>query len=204
MSNITVAPARAEELRPAASILAEAFEHDPVLRVIVPQRDRRRERLTDLFEGTLMAGPYATGTVDLARDGNGELLGVAAWEGPEARRGALARLAPRLPLFVRSMGWMRLTRAFGLLTRMERYRPRAPHWYLAEIGVSASARGRGVGATLLSTHLRALDAMRQNAYLESSTPDNRRLYRRFGFEELTPIAGLPGAQPVAMLRRPAG
>ncbi|WP_344229026.1 GNAT family N-acetyltransferase [Microbacterium binotii] len=87
---------------------------------------------------------------------------------------------------------------------MEQYRPKAPHWYLAEIGVSVRARGRGVGATLLSTHLRALDAMRQNAYLESSTPDNRRLYRRLGFEELTPITGLPGTQPVAMLRRPAG
>ncbi|GAB3148720.1 GNAT family N-acetyltransferase [Microbacterium neimengense] len=204
MSNITVAPARAEELRPAAAILAEAFEHDPVLGVIVPQRDRRRERLTDLFEGTLSAGPYATGTVDLARDDDGELLGVAAWEGPEARRGALGRLAQRLPLFVRSIGWMRLARAFGLLSRMERYRPKAPHWYLAEIGVSTRARGRGVGATLLATHLRALDAMRQNAYLESSTPDNRRLYRRLGFEELTPITGLPGARPVAMLRRPLG
>lgn len=204
MSNITVAPARAEELHPAAEILAEAFEHDPVLGVIVPQRDRRRERLTDLFEGTLSAGPYATGTVDLARDGDGELLGVAAWEGPEARRGAFGRLAQRLPLFVRSMGWMRLGRAFGLLNRMEQYRPAAPHWYLAEIGVSARARGRGVGATLLATQLRALDTMRQNAYLESSTPDNRRLYRRLGFEELAPITGLPGARPVAMLRRPVG
>ncbi|QCQ16969.1 GNAT family N-acetyltransferase [Microbacterium sp. RG1] len=204
MSNIIVTPARAEELRPAASILAEAFEHDPVLGVIVPQRDRRRERLTDLFEATLNAGPYTTGTVDLARSSDGELLGVAAWEGPEARRGALGRLARRLPLFVRSMGWMRLAGAFAMLSRMERYRPTAPHWYLAEIGVSSRARGRGVGATLLSTHLRALDTMRQNAYLESSTPDNRRLYRRLGFEELAPITGLPGARPVAMLRRPVG
>ena len=69
--------------------------------------------------------------------------------------------------------------------------------------MSAAARGKGVGKALLSAQLDTLDTTRQVAYLESSTPDNRRLYRRLGFEELSPIAGLPGAQPVAMLRLPA-
>ena len=68
--------------------------------------------------------------------------------------------------------------------------------------MSAGARGLGVGRMLLTTQLRAVDAMRQWAYLESSTPDNRRLYRRHGFEEVTLIEGLPGALPAAMLRRP--
>ncbi|WP_363331281.1 hypothetical protein [Microbacterium sp. SCN 69-37] len=68
--------------------------------------------------------------------------------------------------------------------------------------MTARARGRGVGGRLLSTHLDALDAMRQSAYLESSTPVNRRLYRRLGFEEVRPITGVPGARPMGMLRHP--
>lgn len=200
---ISVTPARAAELAPASAILAEAFAQDPVMAAVVPGTRRRHERLIDLFHGLLASGPYATGTVDLARDADGTILGVAAWEGPHAERGALARQASELPRFARALGWLGMPRALSLLSRLARHRPRAPHWYLAEIGVSAAARGRGVGKALLSAQLDTLDATRQTAYLESSTPDNRRLYRRLGFEELSPIEGVPGARPVAMLRLPA-
>ena len=65
---ISVTPARATDLAPAAMILAEAFAQDPVMAAVVPGTRRRHERLTDLFHGLLASGPYATGTVDLARD----------------------------------------------------------------------------------------------------------------------------------------
>ncbi|EZP28197.1 GNAT family N-acetyltransferase [Microbacterium oleivorans] len=200
---ITVTPARATDLASASVILAEAFAHDPVMSAIVPGSHRRHERLTELFHGLLASGPYATGTVDLARDADGTLLGVAAWEGPHAERGAFGRQTGELPRFARALGWLGMPRALALLSRLARHRPRAPHWYLAEIGVSAAARGKGVGKALLAAQLDTLDTTRQTAYLESSTPDNRRLYRRFGFEELSPIDGVPGATPVAMLRLPA-
>ncbi len=84
---ISVTPARATDLAPAAAILAEAFAQDPVMSAVVPGSRRRHERLTDLFHGLLASGPYPTGTVDLARDADGTILGVAAWEGPHAERG---------------------------------------------------------------------------------------------------------------------
>ncbi|MFJ6678488.1 GNAT family N-acetyltransferase [Microbacterium sp. NPDC091382] len=200
---ISVTPARVSDLVPAAGILAEAFAQDPVMSSIVPGPTRRRDRLTDLFHALLASGPYATGTVDLARDAEGTILGVAAWEGPHSGQGSLARQAAELPRFARALGWLGMPRAVVLLSRLARHRPRAPHWYLAEIGVIDAARGSGVGKALLSAQLDTLDTTRQTAYLESSTPDNRRLYRRLGFEEISPIEGVPGAQPVAMLRLPA-
>ncbi len=203
MSQITITPARGDELPAAAAVLAEAFEADPMLVAIVPEQDRRRERLTHLFHATLAAGPFATGTIDVAHDEEGSLLGVAAWEGPDGQRGALGRLVGQTPLFVRALGWRGIPRAFSVFARLERQRPRSPHWYLTEVGVAERARGRGVGAQLISTHLHALDGMRQSAYLESSTPVNRRLYRRLGFEEVGPLTGVPGARPVGMLRHPA-
>ena len=73
----------------------------------------------------------------------------------------------------------------------------------ARIQAGEGGHRRGIGKALLAAQLDTLDTTRQTAYLESSTPDNRRLYRRFGFEELSPIDGVPGATPVAMLRLPA-
>ena len=204
MTTIDITPATWEDLPVAAGILAEAFHDDPVLRAIAPGKDRRLERLTDLFSAILRSGPFATGTVDVARrSGDDEILGVAAWEGPGADRGAFRRQVRELPRFTRALGWLGLPRAIGLLDKLEGHRPRSPHWYLAEIGVSPRARGLGIGGRLLRTHLSALDAMRQSAYLESSTPDNRRLYRRLGFQEAGAINGIPGATPERMLRLPA-
>jgi ribosomal protein S18 acetylase RimI-like enzyme len=82
---------------------------------------------------------------------------------------------------------------------MDRARPAAPHWYLAEIGVAAAARGRGVGGLLLEHALDRVDR-RRDAYLESSTPHNRRLYRRHGFGDGAPITGLGAAAPISMWR----
>ncbi|WP_292683350.1 hypothetical protein [Microbacterium sp. SCN 69-37] len=85
MPEITITPARRGDLPAAADVLAEAFEADPVLAAIVPTPGRWRTRLAHLFHGMLAAGAFTTGTVDLARDGDGSILGVAVWEGPNAR-----------------------------------------------------------------------------------------------------------------------
>ncbi len=37
----------------------------------------------------------------------------------------------------------------------------------------------------------------------ATTPENRRLDGRLGFEEIAPIRGIRGASPMAMLRPPA-
>lgn len=201
MSTFIVRTAGHVDLAPAARILAEAFIDDPVIRAVVPGDENRLARITSLFRATLASGAYATGRVDVAADAStGEILGAAAWEGPESRRGALARQVRELPRFLAALGWRGLPRGLRLLGRLDAHRPASPHWYLAEIGVSAAARGRGVGGELLRTQLTVLDATRQSAYLESSTPANRRLYRRLGFRELGAIGGVPGARPMAMLR----
>ncbi|ODT25891.1 GNAT family N-acetyltransferase [Microbacterium sp. SCN 69-37] len=203
LTDITVQPATAADLPAAARVLADAFSADPVMAAIIPEQADRDERLTELFTAVLSSGAYRTGVVDLARRGiDGEIVGVAAWEAPGAMRGALGRQLRELPRFARAIGWTRLPHALGLLSQLDRHRPDSPHWYLGEIGVSSTARGMGVGGRLLRAQLDMLDATRQSAYLESSTPDNRRLYRRAGFVELGEITGIPGARPARMLRAP--
>ncbi|KZE39197.1 GNAT family N-acetyltransferase [Microbacterium sp. T32] len=202
MTSLTIAPAVADDLDEAAVVLAEAFRLDPVLRAVVPEGRDRDHRLRELFRVTLAAGPFPTGAVDLARDDTGRIVGVAAWEGPAGVRGETRRYVRHLPTLLRALGLSGLRRAARISAASQVYRPRQPHWYLAEIGVSSRARGLGVGARLLTTRLDALDRMRLPAYLESSTPVNRRLYARLGFTELGAIPGIDGAEPVAMLRLP--
>jgi len=199
MTELHLTPAREADLPAAATVLAHAFRDDPVMAALVPE-GRRLERLTTLFTALLHGAAFETGSVDLARRaGDDEILGVAAWEGP----GAASLPWRQLPGYLAALGLPGVIRAAVLSSRLERHRPRSPHWYLSQIGVSPAARGLGVGGALLRSRLETLDVTRTTAYLESSTPDNRRLYRRLGFEEIAPIRGIRGASPMAMLRPPA-
>ncbi len=202
---IVVTPAAPADLGAVVDVLAEAFEDDPVLAVVVggPAGAVRRERLRHLFDGVVRSGPGAAGTVDVARRaGAADVLGAAVWQAPGAGRGLAAEL-PHLPVFLRVDGVRGVLRAARVQHVLERQRPDRPHWYLQEIGVPVAARGLGVGAALLTARLAAVDEADAPAYLESSTPRNRRLYRRHGFVETAPVRGLPGAAPVGMWRAAA-
>jgi len=195
------------DLDDAACVLAEAFADDPVLAGFVPAGARRPERLALLFTAMMRSGPLTAGTVDVAVDATGRILGAAVWEAP----GGVPtwRLLAQAPAFLRALGVRGALRAAGHLRAMRRARPGLPHWYLAEIGVGAAARGLGVGSALLAHGLARVDAAGGAAYLESSTERNRALYRRSAFLELGALPAVAHARPAAMWRpagmpRPAG
>jgi len=199
--------ARPADVDDAARVLAEAFADDPVLAFFVPAGARRPERLALLFAAMMRSGPLAAGTVDVAVDAGGRILGAAVWERPDGV--PTGRLLAEAPGFLRALGVRGTLRAVGHLRALRRARPGLPHWYLAEIGVGAAARGLGVGSALLRHGLARVDAAGGAAYLESSTERNRALYRRSAFLELGALPGLAHARPAAMWRpagmpRPAG
>jgi ribosomal protein S18 acetylase RimI-like enzyme len=197
----TIRAASAADLPAATAVLAEAFEHDPMLaRVIRPSADRRRERLALLFTTLLRSAPKGAQIVDAAQIGQG-IVGAAVWERPSAPQPTVLGELPHLPAFARAIGLAGIVPATIDQRRMAAARPRQPHWYLGEIGVGEAVRGRGVGAALLLRGLARADADGVDAYLESSTPRNRALYARHGFVELGPVPGMRGAGvPVRMLR----
>lgn len=199
---IVVAPAAPSDLVAAAGVLAEAFVDDPVTGPVVggPARDRL-VRTQHLFTG-LLRTVIPDGTVEVARrSGDAAVLGVAIWEAPGAPAG-IGRLASQLPSFWRACGPDGLWRAASTKHALDQHRPRRPHWYLQEIGVTAEARGQGVGGALLTSRLAGIDRDDAAAYLESSTEHNRRLYRRHGFVDVAPVRGVAAA-PMTMWRAPA-
>jgi ribosomal protein S18 acetylase RimI-like enzyme len=198
--NVTVSRAEAHHIASAGRVLAAAFVDDPVMKGILPPGPgpERERRLRSLFEAMMLSGPLKHGTVDVATDATGDVLGVAVWESPRA--GSLTLLPLQLPRFVRALGLLGLVNGAVMLHALRTCRPGMQHWYLGEIGVSASARGRGVGSALLAHGLARADASGHPSYLESSTEKNRALYRRNGFLELGLIPGLRDAAPAAMMR----
>ena len=91
---------------------------------------------------------------------------------------------------------------FALLEKIGSYHPDEPHWYLPLMGVEPTQQGRGIGSALLKHALSQCDQDGKLAYLEASSPANKALYERHGFESLdmVQIGSSPPLFP--MLRQP--
>lgn len=195
----TIVPASSADVPAAASVLASAFAYDTVMGTLI-DGEHKQSRLARLFRALMRSGALRTGRVDLSRrEADGGLLGAAIWE-PPGQHTSLLTQARELPSFVRALGWGGLRRAIRIQSTLAHHRPAEPHWYLAQIGVSAEARGMGVGSTLLESRLKKIDEEGSPAYLESSNERNRALYRRHGFESIASIEGIPDVSPAAMWR----
>jgi GNAT superfamily N-acetyltransferase len=91
------------------------------------------------------------------------------------------------------------------LTETEKLHPKAPHWYLAVIGVEPVRQGAGLGGKLLSAVLGRLDETGVPAYLETSTEANVSWYRHHGFEVQHEVRPARDGPPVwTMWREPRG
>lgn len=190
------------DVRACAAVLAEALADDPALHRLVPGEHDRRRRVAALYEGTVR-GALVSGIVDVARrEPGGPVVGVAVWEAPDRRRAPLVGLRA-LPRTVGAVG-VRNLRALRAETELyAAVRPTEPHWYLTDIAVGGAARGLGVGSALLRHRLATIDADGAAAYLEATSPVNRRLYERFGFVARDRIGGPGDDEGLTTMWRPA-
>lgn len=167
----------AAEIAPVARSLARAFEDDPHFSWIIRDPRTRLDRLERGFAAFIRR-------IWLAPDEgfvHDQLAGAALWMPPGTWHvGLLAQLRVAPPTVRALRGdTPRLLRALNFI---ERNHPHERHWYLPIIGVAPEWQGRGFGAALLKPILERCDRERTPAYLEASTPRNRALYERHGFE----------------------
>lgn len=199
----SIEPYARRHLGEVAGLLAESLEHDPIYLDIVPARSGRRRALEHFFWAYLRSIGEDRGVIDLARDGDGALVGVAVWErtGVGEESAFLGQLL-RFPLFLRGLGLGGMFPAKRMQESLEAHRPIDPHWYLPCVAVRPANRRAGTGSALLRPRLRQLDEEGMAAYLESGTIDDRRFFETLGFGAGAIVHGMPVSRPVSMFRAP--
>jgi ribosomal protein S18 acetylase RimI-like enzyme len=170
---VSVEPASDEER--AIATITMAFIADPIVRWFI-QDPARYLTYWPSFVKAFGGGAFEHGSADVAED----FAGVALWLPPgvgldEEAMGA--RAAEAVPESEHE-------EKFGFLGQMDEFHLTEPHWYLPLIGVDLPYIGCGLGSALLRHALVRADKDGAPCYLEATSPLNKRLYERHGFEEI--------------------
>lgn len=159
----------------AIATITMAFGNDPVTRWVFRDANvylTHWPRVVKAFGGAA----FANGTADSIDDCGGVALWLPPGVAPD-EEGMGALVAEAVPAADQD-------EVFSFMGQMGEFHPTESHWYLPLIGVDVTKQGRGHGSTLLLHALERCDRDGLPAYLEASSPLNKRLYERHGFEEL--------------------
>lgn len=177
----------------AVATLTRAFAADALVRWFYPDPGQYRTHWPELMR-LYAADALAHGTADRA-DG---FAGVALWLPPDGGPDEEALAA----LVERSVPAPAQADAFALFEQMGAAHPAEPHWYLPFIGVDPLHQGKGAGTALLRHGLARCDRDGLPAYLEATSPRNRRLYERHGFAAVGTIRAGSSPRMWPMVRAP--
>jgi ribosomal protein S18 acetylase RimI-like enzyme len=187
----TVRPAADEEH--AVATIVKAFSTDPITRWFV-RDDARYQKFFPAFVRAFGGGAFGSGSADTVADHAGVALWLPPGVGPDDEQmGALA--AQAVPEDEQE-------ERFAFMGQMGDYHPHEPHWYLPLIGVDPAQQGHGYGSALLRHALERSDTAGVPAYLEATSPLNKKLYERHGFEATGEIQAGSSPPMWPMLRKP--
>jgi GNAT superfamily N-acetyltransferase len=181
---VEIRPITVDEVRAGASVLARAFLDDTHFVALVPAASRRARALPYVM-AALVGDSQPFGTTYGAFGGAGELVSLAVFLPPVARRPTLRRQlrSARSAIGALAAGPSGIRRLSGFAAGLERRRPVGPHWYLAAIGSLPGHRGGGNAGRLLRHGLGVADADGRPCYLETQTSRLADWYRLAGFEQ---------------------
>lgn len=183
-----------------AGVLAEAFDGYAWTSWIVPGRGRR-ERLRGLFGLTVSEVGLPYGEVWVACDVDGGVLGAVVALRPD--REVPAEVWARATARDRELMGERADAADEAEKLCEPMRPTEPHLTVATVGVLPAFQRRGIAAALLRPVLSLADRLGVPAYLETSSPENLKLYGRLDFVVVGRVDIDDGPTVWAMRREPA-
>lgn len=195
-STIAIRRAGSEDVSVLAGALARAFQDDPVFQWVVPDAANRQARLPAMF--TVFSEAF------LAHDDTyvaGQGAGAALWAPAGAEPVPTDRLEEFGDQMVAALA-DDADRGWEVQELLEEHHPEEPCSYLQFMGVVPEEQGRGIGSQLLETVLQRCDATGTPAYLEATSPDNRRLYERRGFEVVGEVTLSRGPSLWPMWRDP--
>ena len=196
----TVLPAEPTDREELAALMASAFDADPLSAWVFPDAATRHSAQSRFFGAFLDLG-FADGQVVTTDD----RVGVAVWlpVRPGVAESAASRALPGAVAGAIGSDTAALARITVLAEQMDARHPASDHEYLAFLAVAREHQNRGVGSRLLTARLAELDLAGRPGYLEASSPDSARLYRRHGFQLSGAPLALPDGPPVVPMSRAA-
>jgi ribosomal protein S18 acetylase RimI-like enzyme len=190
---ITVKNVKATDQDNAIAAIVQAFSADPAARWMYPDTQQYLEYFPS-FVKAFAGAAFERGSADFV-DGSSA---AALWLPPGIHPDDDALFT----LLRHSVPERDQADVFALFEQMDGNHPAEPHWYLPMIGVDPEQQGRGYGSALLEHALARCDADGKPAYLESTSLQSLRLYKRHGFELLGTIQVGSSPPLFPMLRKP--
>lgn len=173
-----VRKARPGEVMALSRALARAFYEDPLSTYVLPDTSSRLRISEAGVELFLKSAWLHLGETYVVGE---PATGVCIWNPPDTWKIGIGKQLSMLPAMIRIYG-RNLPRLLAALNSAESDHLTEPHYYLPMLGVEPESQGRGMGSALMYPVLSRCDTEQVPAYLESSTPRNRALYERHGFE----------------------
>jgi GNAT superfamily N-acetyltransferase len=176
VSACRLAPARRSAL---ASVLAEAFEHDPMQAWLFPNPKRRMPRLSRFYERDIAVRLEERSAACFF-----DTHALAFWLPSDGGSDLSVTSALRLAPCFATVAAHHPIAAPRVLATALRQRPSEPHWYLSHLAVRPDHQGRGLGRALLEWGLEQADRDGVGTYLETTNPDNLAFYRAAGYAQV--------------------
>jgi GNAT superfamily N-acetyltransferase len=170
--------AGAGDIDTVASIVTDAFDHLEVIHYLVPDPDRRRKVSRDWYRLYVEHAINGAGQVVMTEDANAAAVWFDRTSEPSEPDDYAKHLA--------DLAGEHLPRFEHLDRQMDAHHPNDPHWHLLFLAVRPDRWNQGLGSTLMNYTHQRLDAEAIPAYLEATSADNQRLYRRHGYTDMTP------------------
>lgn len=187
----------------AAQVISQAFAEDPLVSFMLPFRATRVKTLAKFFR--------VYGEISIKNNrafGVGEpLQGVAYWKfpGQDSLSISIKALGKFLPLLftMYPIGYFRAKAVLNEIEILHNKHAQEPHFYLDNLGVLPSARGKGLSSCLIRPFLEMADSQKVIAYTDTVTRANVPLYQHFGFECVEESTIASTGMTVIALRRAA-
>jgi len=170
------------QIKPAAEMLAKAFQDDPLFAYFIPDASERKDKLPYFLQfpiryGVLHGEVYAISP---------NLEGVATWLPSEKADMSLWRtmrsgLLPMIPKMGKEV-LSRLRNFDKYYTPMHKRHTPFRHWVLNLVGVAPMFQGKGYAGTLLKAMFARIDQEHLPCYLTTENEKNVSFYQHYGFK----------------------
>ncbi|GGL11249.1 GNAT family N-acetyltransferase [Mangrovihabitans endophyticus] len=166
------------DIATVATLITASFDHLDANRYLIPDPERRFDAMREFFAVLTEHAAAGAGEVLLTGDGHAGAVWFDRTVEPTEPDGYAKRIEQAAGPYAE--------RFTALDEAFEANHPTDPHWHLAFLAVDADHQRRGLGGALMEHTHAELDRRGLAAYLEATNADNRRVYRRHGYADMTP------------------